>query len=207
MPDDEPSGGTPSADQSAYTTEDAVPPGGQPRGDAAPGDDGVGEGAAAEPAGAAVNDASGATSRELEEQRDRYLRLAAEYDNYRRRTLRERQEAGARAQADLVRSFLDVLDDLDRFAHVDAATTPSQTIVDGVAMVERKLLKALGAVGLEVVNPVDQQFDPALHEALTTVAAASPEEDHTVAQVYQPGYVFGGQLLRPARVVVRQWNG
>lgn len=202
--DDEPSGGTPSADRSAYTTEDAFPPGGQPRTDAAEGGDGN------ETTDAAAADAGGdpaASGRELEEQRDRYLRLAAEYDNYRRRSVRERQEAGARAQADLVRSLLDALDDLDRFAHVDAATTSAQTIVDGVAMVERKLAKALTTAGLEVVNPLDQQFDPTHHEALTTVAAASPEEDHTVAQVYQPGYIFGGQLLRPARVVVRQWNG
>jgi molecular chaperone GrpE len=197
--DDDPSGGTPSADQSAYTTDDAVPPGGQPR------DDQPADGAAAEPE-TAVGE-RGVGDAELEAQRDRYLRLAAEYDNYRRRTMRERQEAGSRAQADLVRSFLDVLDDLDRFAHVDAAATPSQTLVDGVAMVERKLLKALSAAGLEVVNPVDEQFDPTHHEALTTVPAASAEEDHTVAQVYQPGYLFGGLLLRPARVVVRQWNG
>ena len=201
--DDDPSGGTPSADQSGYTTDDAVPPGGQPR-DGQPLDEGGADDAGLMP------EASGgdvAIGRELEEQRDRYLRLAAEYDNYRRRSMRERQEAGARAQADLVRSFLDAMDDLDRFAHVDATTTPSQTIVDGVAMVERKLLKALSAAGLEVVNPVGEPFDPAQQEALTTVPAATPEEDHTVAQVYQPGYVFGGLLLRPARVVVRQWNG
>jgi molecular chaperone GrpE len=200
--DDDPSGGTPSADQSAYTTDDAVPPGGQPR-DGQPAD-GI-AGASAAPADASGTE--GTASRELEEQRDRYLRLAAEYDNYRRRSMKERQEAGARAQADLVRSFLDALDDLDRFAHVDAASTPSQTIVDGVDMVQRKLLKALSAAGLEVVNPVGEPFDPTHHEALTTVPASSPEEDHTVAQVYQPGYVFGGLLLRPARVVVRQWNG
>jgi molecular chaperone GrpE len=145
--------------------------------------------------------------RALEEQRDKYLRLAAEYENYRKRSLRERQEAGARAQADLVRHFVDVLDDVARFAHVDPATVDTATVVHGVDLVERKLLKALGAAGLEVVNPVDQPFDPARHEAVGTEPALSPEDDHMIARVYQKGYVFNGQLLRPARVVVKQWNG
>ncbi len=148
-----------------------------------------------------------ALQRELEEQRDKYLRLAAEFDNYRRRTTKERQEAGTRAQGELVRQMLDVLDDLDRFAQVDTGTATAQSVVDGVTMVSRKLMKTLSAAGLEVVNPIDAPFDPALHEALATAPAESAEQDDTVSQVYQPGYVFAGQLLRPARVVVRQWNG
>ena len=159
-----------------------------------------GSGATAQRGGGA---ASGA---ELDEQRERYLRLAAEYDNFRKRSARERQEAGSRAQADLVRHLIDALDDIARFAHVDPAATDSATIVQGVDMVERKLLKALGAAGLQVVNPVDQAFDPALHEAVATEPALSSEDDHMVARVYQPGYVFNGQLLRPARVVVKQWS-
>jgi molecular chaperone GrpE len=144
---------------------------------------------------------------ELEEQRDKFLRLAAEYDNYRRRTQRERLEAGGRAQADLVKQMVDPLDDLSRFAHLDPASTDSTAIVQGVEMVERKILKSLGAAGLQVINPINQMFDPALHEAVATEPALSPEDDHVVSQVYQPGYVFNGQLLRPARVVVHQWNG
>ena len=114
---------------------------------------------------------------------------------------------GARAQAELARQLLDALDDLDRFWHVDPATTDAATVIEGVGMVARKLSKSLQAAGLEVVDPVDQPFDPNRHEAVATAPAASAEEDHTVAQVYQPGYVFGNQLLRPARVVVRQWQG
>jgi molecular chaperone GrpE len=144
---------------------------------------------------------------ELEEQRDKYLRLAAEYDNYRRRTQRERLEAGGRAQADLVKQLVDPLDDLSRFAHVDPAAVDGAAIVQGVEMVERKIMKSLGAAGLQVINPLNQMFDPALHEAVATEPALSPEDDHVVSQVYQPGYVFNGQLLRPARVVVHQWNG
>lgn len=152
-------------------------------------------------ASAAVSDE---LQRELDEQKDRYLRLAAEFQNYRQRSAREQRDAGARAQADLVRHLIDALDDLGRFAHVDPAGTDAATVVQGVEMVEKKLAKALGAAGLEVVDPTGQAFDPALHEAVATEPAGSAAEDHQVARVYQVGYLFGGQLLRPARVVVRQ---
>jgi molecular chaperone GrpE len=142
--------------------------------------------------------------RQLTEHQDRYLRLAAEFDNHRRRTARERQEAGARAQADLVRHLVDALDDLGRFAHVDPATTDATTVVQGVEMVEKKLQKALAAAGLQIVDPLGQPFDPAQHEAVGTEPTTSREEDHQVARVYQLGYVFAGHLLRPARVVVKQ---
>ncbi len=157
-------------------------------------------------ADAASTDDAG-TQRQLDEQRDRYLRLAAEYDNFRKRSQRERQEAHSRGQADLVKSLIEALDDLARFAHVDPATTDAATVVEGAAMVEKKLFKALSAAGLEVVNPVDQTFDPARHEAVSTEPAASSEDDDVVSRVYQAGYLFNGQLLRPARVVVKQWNG
>ena len=143
----------------------------------------------------------------LLESKDRYLRLAAEYDNYRKRVSRERQEERARAQADLVKQLVDGLDDLARVAHVDPRTIDAAAAVHGADIAERKLLKALQGAGLELVNPVDQVFDPALHEAVGTETALSPEDDHVVARVYQPGYVFNGQLIRPARVVVKQWNG
>ena len=145
--------------------------------------------------------------RELTAQQDKYLRLAAEYDNYRRRTTKERGELTSRAQADLVKQLLDALDDLGRFAHVDPATVDPATLVQGVEMVERKFMKSLGAAGVQIVDPVDQTFDPAVHEAVTTEPALSPEDDHVVSRVFQVGYLFNGQLLRPARVVVKQWNG
>ena len=145
--------------------------------------------------------------RRLADQQDRYLRLAAEYENYRKRTIRERSEAHSRGQAELVKQLLDPLDDLSRFAHVDPATTDARTIADGVLMVEKKLMKSLAGHGLEVIDPLGQPFDPAVHEAVMTEAAQSEDEDHLVARVFQQGYRFNGQLLRPARVVVKQWNG
>ena len=149
----------------------------------------------------------GSVERDLAEQRDKYLRLAAEYDNFRKRATRERQEAGQRGQADLVKQLVDALDDLARFAHVDPSTVDAATVVQGADMVEKKLLKALTAAGLTLIHPQDEPFDPALHEAVATEPALSPEDDHVVSRVYQSGYRFGTQLLRPARVVVKQWNG
>jgi molecular chaperone GrpE len=143
----------------------------------------------------------------LLDSKDKYLRLAAEYDNYRKRVGRERQEERARAQAELVKRLVDGLDDLARVAHIDPSTIDAAAAVHGADIAERKLLKALQGAGLEILNPVDQAFDPALHEAVGTEPALSREDDHVVARVYQPGYVFNGQLIRPARVVVKQWNG
>jgi molecular chaperone GrpE len=145
--------------------------------------------------------------RELDEQRDRYLRLAAEYDNYRKRSMRERQEAGSRAQGELVKSLIDSLDDLGRVNAQDPEVVDGRTIHQGIEVVSKKLMKALTAAGLELIDPVDQTFDPALHEAVSTEPALSPEDDHLVSRVFQLGYLFNGQLLRPARVVVKQWNG
>jgi molecular chaperone GrpE len=156
---------------------------------------------------AAIDGPFAVFERRLLDQEEKYLRLAAEYDNYRKRTARERAELTSRAQAELVKQLVDALDDLARFAHVDPTTTDSATIVQGVDMVEKKFLKMLTAAGLEIVDPVNQSFDPTLHEAVATEPALSPEDDHVVARVFQVGYLFGGQLLRPARVVVKQWNG
>ena len=144
---------------------------------------------------------------ELAQQKDKLLRLAAEFDNFKKRSVRERQEAESRGMGTLVRGILEALDDLGRFAHIDPASTDTLTLQQGVEMVEKKLLKSLAGHGLEIVNPVDQPFDPKVQEAITTTPAATPEEDHLVAQVFQVGYVFNGQLLRPAHVVVKQWKG
>jgi len=181
--------------------------------DGAPGADddyqpgGAEAGADVDPDTASEVSVSAELQKQLAEQQDRYLRLAAEYDNFRKRTARERAETQSRAQADLVKQLLDALDDLARFAHVDPSTVDASTLVQGVEMVEKKMLKALSSTGLEIVDPVNQSFDPKLHEAVATEPALSPEDDHVVSRVYQAGYQFNGQLLRPARVVVKQWNG
>jgi len=166
-----------------------------------------GQAAPADPARVAAGSGVASADAAVDEQRDRYMRLAAEYDNYRKRVTRERQDDRSRSQADLVKGLVDGLDDLARVAHIDPATVDSAAAVHGAEIAERKLLKALQASGLQLVNPLDQAFDPALHEAVGTEPALSREDDHVVARVFQPGYVFNGQLIRPARVIVKQWNG
>lgn len=145
------------------------------------------------------------SDRAVAELRDKYLRLAAEFDNYRKRTTRERAESGARAQGELLKHIIDSLDDLGRVTVVDPASTDARSVIQGVDLVGKKLLKSLIAAGLELIDPINQTFDPSVHEAVATEPALSPEDDHVVSQVFQPGYRFNGQLLRPARVVVRQW--
>jgi molecular chaperone GrpE len=156
---------------------------------------------------AEADDVISELQRELTTERDKYLRLAAEFDNFRKRMMKERLEAEGRGQAELVKQLLDALDDIARFAHVDPQTTESTTLVEGVAMVEKKFDKTLRAAGLEPLNPKGEKFDPAFHEAVATEPTSKPDEDHTVSQVYQIGYAFKGQMLRPARVVVRQYQG
>jgi molecular chaperone GrpE len=141
---------------------------------------------------------------ELQAVRDRHLRLAAEFDNYRKRVEREKGEAWVRAQAELAQRLLEPLDDLQRIADFDPATTNAQALHEGAEMVEKKFLRALENAGLEVIDAHGKPFDPTQHEALTTMPAGSDEEDDTVAQVYRKGYRFKGVLLRPAQVVVKK---
>ena len=137
---------------------------------------------------------------------DRHLRLAAEYQNYRRRADAEAGEAGGRAQAEMVRRFLDVFDDLQRVAALDpSATATLQSVVDGVDLVERKFARVLEDAGVEVVDPVPgERFDPGTMEAVMRVPAEAPDHDDTVHQSFQKGYRFRTLLLRPARVSVRK---
>lgn len=164
----------------------------------------AGEAAPAESPRDAADDS---LERQLAEQRDRYLRLAAEFDNFRKRSNRERLETIPRAQADLVKQLLDPLDDLMRFADLDPDQVDAKTVVDGVNMVEKKLLKVFTSHGVSVLDPGGEPFDPVHHEAVMTEPAESEDEDNVVSRVFQVGYLANGQLLRPARVVVKQWNG
>ncbi len=141
---------------------------------------------------------------DLDSLRDRHLRLAAEYDNYRKRTERERGERWQRAQAQLIERLLEPLDDLQRVADFDPETTSAAALLEGVQLVERKMLRTLDAAGLKVIDPVGERFDPAFHEALTMTPTDDPEQDETVGEVFQKGYELDGVLIRPARVVVRQ---
>ncbi|MBI4541600.1 MAG: nucleotide exchange factor GrpE [Gemmatimonadetes bacterium] len=143
---------------------------------------------------------------ELAEWKDRCLRTAADLENYRKRAIRERDDAWGRGQAELLRRILEVVDDLARVARLDPEQTSAAALHEGVGLVERKLLKVLEGAGLERLDPAGQPFDPNSHEAVAALAAPSPEADHTVGDVFQHGYRFRGTLLRPARVAVLTWT-
>ena len=143
---------------------------------------------------------------QLDESRDRQLRLAAEFDNYRKRVARERVEQSDRAQASLVTRLLDVLDDMDRLS-ADGGTASAESIREAVGLVDRKLRKELETAGVERIDPVGQAFDPSLHEAVSAVPPPRPDLDQTVSATFQVGYRFKGSLVRPARVQVYSAQG
>jgi molecular chaperone GrpE len=169
-----------------------------------------GGGALVEPAPEAVGRLEaelGEARVQLAQATDKYLRIAAEFDNFRKRSVKERTELRARSQAELIERLVDALDDLARFAHVDPGQTDSKTMHDGIDMVERKFWKGLDGLGVVRVDQVGVPFDPRLHEAVTMQPASSAAQDHTVGAVLQPGYKMGDTLIRPARVVVLSWQG
>ncbi len=145
------------------------------------------------PAARAVSD--------LHDMRDRHLRLAAEFDNYKKRVARERSELSDRAQATFIARLLDVLDDLDRLVATDSAAAPD-TLSAGLALVDKKLRKELESAGVERIDPVGQPFNPAEHEAVSIIPPPDAALDHTVSATFQTGYRFKGTLVRPARVQV-----
>jgi molecular chaperone GrpE len=143
---------------------------------------------------------------QLDEARDRHLRLAAEFDNFRKRVARERVELGERAQAALVTRLLDVLDDMDRL-NADGSAASAGSMREAIGLVDKKLRKELETAGLERIDPAGQPFDPSLHEAVSVLPPPSPDRDHTVSATFQTGYRYKGTLIRPARVQVYSEHG
>ena len=135
--------------------------------------------------------------------KDRHLRLAADFDNYRKRTEERLRQGWDRAQADLVARLLDPLDDLLRVTALEPENKSSvDSIVEGVDLVERKFFQVLKDAGVEVVDPAGESFDPNTMEAMMRAPAESEDDDDTVAMVFQKGYTLKGLLIRPARVSV-----
>jgi molecular chaperone GrpE len=140
---------------------------------------------------------------ELAEARDRHLRLAADFDNFRRRSLRDREEAHHFGHQNLVKELLSSVDNLERA--IDHARKGgegnTEGLLEGVELVLRELHAVLSKHGVTSIEALGQAFDPALHEAMAQVPDASVPVN-TVVQVFQPGYQLRGRLLRPARVLV-----
>jgi molecular chaperone GrpE len=141
---------------------------------------------------------------EVEKERDERLddlkRVAAEFDNYRKRVARDQQSLAARAHERLVKELLPVLDDLERA--LEAASEHQEAkLEDGVRLVHRELQRALAKEGLEEIE-TNGHFDPHVHEAL--LSQPSDRDEGAILEVLQKGYRLGDRVLRPARVVVSQ---
>jgi molecular chaperone GrpE len=143
---------------------------------------------------------------ELAEVRDRHLRLAAEFDNYRKRNERDRHVLVTRHKVDLIASLLEIVDDLERVGQSGEEVTPA-AVLEGVQLVQKKFQSALGAAGVEPIEAEGELFDPAVMEAMMVVPTDDPSMDDRVADVFQRGYRFGDVLVRPARVRVLKHEG
>ena len=182
--------------------EEAAPPTPEPSTETASGDQASPEAMEEQEAEAELSQDLDQMQEDLNALNDRHLRLVAEFTNYRRRAQNELSEAWARGQADLLRSFLDGLDDLQRVGAWQAESTTVEALVEGVDLVERKFRQALETAGVEMIDPVGEHFDPNVMEAMLGVPTEDPEEDQKVQDVFQKGYRFKGHLVRPARVIV-----
>ncbi len=140
---------------------------------------------------------------ELEEKEQKYVRMAADFDNFRKRTLKDREEAHKYGHQNLVKDLLPSVDNLERaIAHAEKSEEGDVGgLLEGVELVARELVAALEKHGVTPVDPQGEPFDPALHEAMAQAPDASVPPN-TVTEVFQRGYVLRTRLLRPARVVV-----
>jgi molecular chaperone GrpE len=139
-----------------------------------------------------------ALRRENDELRDQLLRRRAEFDNYRKRVERDRQEMSTEAVARLLRELVPSLDNLERALE---AGGDAQSLREGVELIRRDLISLLETQGVKVEDPVGQPFDPLRHQALSYDPAPGVR-DGTVVSVLRKGYSYKDRLLRPALVVV-----
>lgn len=137
---------------------------------------------------------------ERDDLQDRLLRSAAEFDNYRKRTERERRELSDAVAADLIRDLLPVIDDMERAL---AASSPAAdpALRSGVELIHKQLLEAIRRRGAEPLNVVGEDFDPSWHEALASEPAGDRRDGEVVEEIRR-GYRMGSRLIRPALVKV-----
>lgn len=137
---------------------------------------------------------------ELKEAKDKYLRLMAEFENFKRRNAKERIELIQTAGKDIVQSLLDVLDDSDRAAKQLETSEDIAVIKEGISLVFNKLRNTLQQKGLKAMESQGEEFNPDIHEAITEIPAAGMEGK--IIDVIQPGYYLNDKLIRHAKVVV-----
>jgi molecular chaperone GrpE len=141
--------------------------------------------------------------KEFDEQNEQFLRLQAEFENFRRRSLKEKQESFKFGHQNLVKDLLSAVDNLERALEHGAQNAGAEVkgILDGVELVHREVLGALAKHGVKEIEAKGKIFDPADHEAMGQVPNAEVPPN-TVLEVLQKGYVIHDRMLRPARVIV-----
>ena len=139
---------------------------------------------------------------EIAELKDKHLRLVAEFDNFRRRSAKERMELIQTASKDTIESLLVVLDDMDRASKQLENTTDLTVLKEGISLVFNKLRNIMQQKGLRAMDTINEEFNPDLHEAITEIPAPSEKMKGKIIDVTEPGYYLNDKLIRHAKVVV-----
>jgi molecular chaperone GrpE len=140
--------------------------------------------------------------RQIQEYLAKYRQAAQEFEDSRLRLRREISKDIERGRREILADLLEVVDNLDRALESGRQSTSLDALLQGVEMVRRQFLAKLEALGVTRIETADQPFDPELHEAITTVPAATPDHDGRIAGVVRQGYRIGDEVLRPAAVAV-----
>lgn len=157
--------------------------------------------AAPESAPGAPQDPLAHAQAEAAKLKDAWLRTAADFDNFRKRTRKELEDARRNGREDLLRALLPVFDNLERAIQSAQRSTDVKAIAEGLAMIQRQFVDALGREGIARVPAVGHPFDPSVHEAIQQVETSESPPGTVLAEV-QPGYTQGDRLVRAAMVVV-----
>ncbi|WBA41992.1 nucleotide exchange factor GrpE [Hymenobacter canadensis] len=142
------------------------------------------------------------TEAELADLKDKYLRLAAEFENYKRRTTKERADLFKTANQELMTALLPVLDDFDRARHHTKDTDDANAVRESIDIIHNKLQKTLNQKGLTPMETKGGAFDPDLHEAITQIPAPSDDLKGKIVDEVERGYYLGDKVIRHAKVVL-----
>jgi molecular chaperone GrpE len=148
-----------------------------------------------------ASDTLEAARAEIAKLKDLWMRSAADFDNFRKRSRREIEDAKKAGREDLLRTVLPVFDNLERAIQSAQRATDVKAVADGLVMVVRQFVDALGRAGIQKITTVGKAFDPSVHEAIQQVETADHAPGTVIAEV-QPGYTQDERLIRAAMVVV-----
>ncbi|RYD52744.1 MAG: nucleotide exchange factor GrpE [Sphingobacteriales bacterium] len=142
------------------------------------------------------------SQKELDEAKDKYLRLAAEFENYKRRVAKERMELMQTAGREAIQAMLPVLDDGERAEKMIESATDATAMKEGIQLVFNKLRNTMKQLGLRRMDSAGEPFDAELHEAITEIPVPNEAQQGAVIDVIEPGYYLNDKLIRHAKVVV-----